>query len=155
MIYKLTDIYRLLQNGEKIGNNQYNYGRYLLNCAIWSLSAPMNGSGQTVVIVPSPAEKSQFPPANLFICKLHTRKETCQIMSMIKSDITKSHLILKAYVNLNHVCIVIKFDKSFEALSLKFSVTFCQDIVFDLFDGISNISTIRNCSFKTQNGLIS
>ena len=83
MIYKLTDIYRVLQNRENIGNNQYNYGRYLLNCAIWSLSAPMNGSGQTVVMVPSPAEKSQFPPANLLIYKLYTKNGTCQVVIMI------------------------------------------------------------------------
>ena len=83
MIYKLTDIYRLLQNGEKIGNNQYNYGRYLLNCAIWSLSAPMNGSGQTVVIVPRPAEKSQFPPANLLIYRIYNQKETNQTITSI------------------------------------------------------------------------
>ena len=71
------------------------------------------------------------------------------------SDFTKPHLILRAYVNLNHVCIVIKFDKSFEALSLKFRVTFCQNIIFDFFDGISNIPTVCNRSFKTQNGFIS
>ena len=43
----------------------------------------MNGSGQTVVMVPSPAEKSQFPPANLLIYKLYTKKGTCQVFLMI------------------------------------------------------------------------